>query len=113
MPNRPPRVCNRCRQTYTGTRCPCRPAWEGSSYGNSGTDRRQRNIRAQQLRDHPICQWPGCTRLAVTADHIRNLATGGSKYDPANYQSLCELNRPGSSGGLGYATSVSGVTRSR
>ncbi|ROZ89048.1 HNH endonuclease [Gordonia sp. OPL2] len=47
-------------------------------------------MRAQQLRDHPICQWPGCTRLATQGDHIRNLAAGGSKYDPANYQSLCE-----------------------
>ena len=92
MPTAPGRVCNRCCKTIPAgqKRCQCRPAWEGSSYGNSGTDRRQRRIRAQQLAEHPICQWPGCTELAVTADHIRNLAAGGAKYDRTNYQSLCD-----------------------
>ncbi|QYC54643.1 HNH endonuclease [Gordonia phage Agueybana] len=91
MPTAPGRVCNRCRKIIPAgqKRCACRPAWEGSSYGNSGTDRRQRAIRDHQLRDHPICQTPGCTRLAATADHIHNIADGGSKYDPTNYQSLC------------------------
>lgn len=92
MPTAPGRVCNRCRKIVPAgvKRCPCRPAWEGSSYGKSGTDRRQRKIRDQTLAQHPICQWPGCRDLAVTADHIVNLASGGAKYDPTNYQSLCD-----------------------
>lgn len=94
MPSRPARVCDHCRRTVpAGQRCQCRPErkpWAGSSYGNSGTTRRQQRIREQQLTAHPICQWPGCRRLATNADHIVNLAAGGERYDPANYQSLCK-----------------------
>lgn len=91
MPSRPPRVCNRCRRPAPATgRCPCTPAWEGSSYGNSGTDRRQRALRDEQLAEFPICQRPGCRRLAVTADHILRVAAGGAKYDRRNMQSLCQ-----------------------
>lgn len=90
MPTRPPRVCNRCRKPAPANgRCPCKPAWEGSSYGNSGTSRRQQRMRAAQLEAHPICQWPGCTALATEGDHIVNVKAGGAKYDFANYQSLC------------------------
>lgn len=89
MPSRPPRVCNRCRNTYTGTRCPCRPAWEGSSWTNGG-DRRWRKIRNDHIADNPICQRPGCTRLATQVDHITNVAAGGAKYDRSNVQSLCD-----------------------
>lgn len=92
MPSAPGRVCARCRKVVPPGRkvCGCRKPWEGSSYGASGTDHRQRRIRDAQLAEHPICQHPGCTALAVTADHIRNLAAGGEKYDPANFQSLCD-----------------------
>lgn len=92
MPTAPPRVCPKCRKAHSNPRgCPrCRPVWQGSSYGNSGTSRRQQAMRANQLEAHPFCQWPGCRRLAVTADHIVNIAAGGAKYDPANYQSLCK-----------------------
>ncbi|WP_256977251.1 HNH endonuclease signature motif containing protein [Rhodococcus sp. RS1C4] len=91
MPHAPARLCPKCSKAFTGAHCPrCWKPWRGSSYGNSGTTRRQQKIRAQQLADHPICQWPGCAHLAVTADHIRNRAAGGDLYDPANYQSLCQ-----------------------
>ena len=90
MPSKPPRICTRCRKTTpVGQRCPCTPAWEGSAW-TGGSDRRWRTIRARQLAQHPVCQWPGCHRLAVHADHIVNLAAGGRKYDPTNVQSLCE-----------------------
>lgn len=91
MPTAPPRICPKCRAAITARRCPkCWPAWSGSSYGKSGTSRRQQRMRRQQLDREPICQWPGCGRLAVTADHVVNVAAGGAKYDPDNLQSLCE-----------------------
>ncbi|QDH47679.1 HNH endonuclease [Gordonia phage Madeline] len=91
MPTAPGRVCNRCRKIIPAgqKRCACRPAWEGSSWTN-GSDRRWRTIRDNHLRDHPICQWPGCSRLAKHADHIINIAAGGPKYARTNVQSLCD-----------------------
>ncbi|UYL86924.1 HNH endonuclease [Gordonia phage RavenCo17] len=90
MPSAPGRVCNRCRKIIPAgqKRCACRPAWEGSSWAG-GSDRRWRTMRDNHLREHPICQSSGCTHLAVTADHIHNIAAGGSKYDRSNLQSLC------------------------
>ncbi|MCQ4119873.1 HNH endonuclease [Rhodococcus sp. FXJ9.536] len=86
----PPKVCNKCRgRVRAGQRCPtCRPAWQGSSY-SGGSTRRGRLLAKQQLEDHPICQAPGCRRLASQVDHIVNLASGGDRYDRANLQSLC------------------------
>ncbi|WP_372475018.1 HNH endonuclease [Gordonia tangerina] len=81
-------MCNRCRQTYLGTRCPCRPAWEGSRKGRAGSTRAWRALRTRQLADHPICQTPGCTALATEVDHRVNVAAGGTD-DPSNLQSLC------------------------
>jgi len=49
-------------------------------------------MRRDQLDHEPICQRPGCRRLAVTADHVVNLAQGGARYDPQNLQSLCEAH---------------------
>lgn len=40
-------------------------------------------------RDHPMCEQPGCPRLADHVDHVVPLAEGGDRYDPSNYQSLC------------------------
>lgn len=90
MPSAPPRVCNRCKQPAPkGRPCPCRPAWEGSTHPSSN-DRRWQAVAANQLREHPYCQWPGCHRLATVPDHITPLAEGGDRYDPANLQSLCD-----------------------
>jgi hypothetical protein len=43
--------------------------------------------RAQQLREHPYCQWPGCLAPASHADHILPLAAGASVE--GRLQSLC------------------------
>jgi 5-methylcytosine-specific restriction endonuclease McrA len=38
-----------------------------------------------------MCQWTtGCDRLADTVDHKIPLFKGGSMWDPANHQSLCD-----------------------
>lgn len=93
MPHAPARICPQCSKPFTGRGCPtCRKPWQGSSYGNSGTTRKQQKIRADQLAREPICQAPGCPHLAVTADHIINRAAGGDLYDRANYQSLCQAH---------------------
>ncbi|WP_280301958.1 HNH endonuclease signature motif containing protein [Nocardia neocaledoniensis] len=92
MPVRPPRVCNRCRKTVPARkRCPCSPAWTSSrnSYTGSGSTRRWRRVRAAKLAADPVCERPGCRRLAVEVDHIIRVSRGGDRYDPANLQSLC------------------------
>ena len=92
MPSAPPRVCNRCKQPAPkGRPCTCRPAYEGSTHP-SGNDRAWQQARANQLHDHPWCQWTEepCRRLATDVDHVIPLAEGGDRYDPINLQSLCK-----------------------
>ena len=36
-------------------------------------------IRRRQLARAPMCQWPGCFRIADTVDHIQPISEGGSK----------------------------------
>ncbi len=68
-------------------------AWE------AGSDARWRRFRAGILRldlpaeRRPRCalQYPGvCTSVATSVDHIRPLALGGEKYDPANCRPSCK-----------------------
>lgn len=89
MPTAPPRICARCRRPAPkGQPCPCRPAFEGAAPRSSG--RRWRNTRAYKLRTTPICEHPGCPRLADTVDHITPLAEGGDEFNLTNLQSLCQ-----------------------
>ncbi|WP_156662752.1 HNH endonuclease signature motif containing protein [Mycobacterium sp. 1274761.0] len=88
MPSAAPRICARCRKAFTGRRCPCRPAWEGTKPRASRGARGQR-LRAAKLNANPRCQWPGCRRPAVTVDHIVPLAEGGDEWAWENLQSLC------------------------
>lgn len=95
MPSAPPRVCARCgRPAPKGKPCQCRPAWEGSTHIGGHDDRRMANSIAAYRRDHPMCEWPECPRLADHVDHITPLAeltaSDPRRYDHANYQSLCE-----------------------
>ncbi|MBU8819561.1 HNH endonuclease [Mycolicibacterium goodii] len=52
------------------------------------------NAIATYRRDHPLCEWPECPRLADHVDHIVPLAElpkgDWRRYDHANMQSLCE-----------------------
>lgn len=89
MPTAPPRACARCGQPAPkGKPCACRPAWQGSTHPSSN-DRRWQAVSTAYLREHPLCEWPGCPRLADWPDHIVPLAEGGDRYDPANIQALC------------------------
>lgn len=85
-PDRPPRMCAKCRATFTGPRCPCRKAWEGSAWKGQGSTRAWRRRRARQLEEHPICQAPGCNLLATQVDHVY----GKAKGDHGPIQSLCK-----------------------
>lgn len=88
MPYAAPRICARCHQLApAGRRCPCRPAWEGST--NPGSTSRWRKLRAAKLRASPICETPGCRLLATEVDHVIPLSAGGDRWDWANCQSLC------------------------
>ena len=49
-------------------------------------------LRARQLREHPTCQWPGCTAPATQVDHVRAVADGGAFADPRNLQSICKAH---------------------
>jgi 5-methylcytosine-specific restriction endonuclease McrA len=46
--------------------------------------------RAEQLREAPNCQAPGCDQPATHVDHRSPIAEGGAELDPANLQSLCK-----------------------
>ncbi|QDF71881.1 HNH endonuclease [Mycobacteroides chelonae] len=90
MPSAPPRVCARCKRlAVKGKPCQCRPAWEGSTHTGSA-DKRWVSARDDYLRSHPFCEKAGCTRIADAVDHVKPLAEGGDKYDPENFQSLCD-----------------------
>lgn len=64
--------------------------WERPSANTRTLTRweRQRFHDAVLTRD-PVCQWPGCSAAATEADHIVEVADGGSGTDPANGQGLC------------------------
>jgi 5-methylcytosine-specific restriction endonuclease McrA len=56
------------------------PAYRSTAY--------QTNRRIILARSGGHCFWPGCTRLATTADHITPLAKGGT-HDLANLRAAC------------------------
>jgi 5-methylcytosine-specific restriction protein A len=88
MPTAPPRVCNRCKKPAPkGRPCPCRPAFEGSTH--PGNTSQWQKLHDAKLTHNPMCEWPGCRRVADTVDHIVPLAEGGARYDWDNLQSLC------------------------
>ena len=88
MPYAAPRRCARCGAVVPArTRCPCRPAWEGST--NPGSTSRWRKLRAAKLRTNPICQHDGCRRPGVEVDHVQPLSQGGDRWDWGNLASLC------------------------
>ncbi|OKH70803.1 HNH endonuclease [Mycobacterium sp. SWH-M1] len=49
-------------------------------------------MRDAYKRSHPVCEVPGCRRPVHDVDHIKPLAEGGSRWDPANWQSLCAIH---------------------
>lgn len=53
------------------------------------SDPRYRQARAAALREHPVCQHPGCTLPSQEVDHIVPVSEGGAVSDPSNLQALC------------------------
>ncbi|MDC8992498.1 HNH endonuclease signature motif containing protein [Mycobacterium marinum] len=93
MPHAAPAVCSRCRRPKPQgrkTRCPCRPAWEGST--RPPDDGRSQELRRLKRAANPICEHPGCRRPMTNVDHIKPLAEGGDQYSWSNLQSLCDAH---------------------
>lgn len=94
MPTSPPTRCGaaNCHEFATNRgRCDDhqpKPWANGSSSWQSGSTRKWREARAQQLSREPKCR--RCGADANQVDHITPLSESGSKWDPANMQSLCE-----------------------
>lgn len=89
MPTAPPRQCDRCRRTFTGSRCPCRTPWEGSKRSGQST-RAYRRYRDQYMADHPLCEWPSCPELGAVADHVTPISEGGDMFGPL--RTLCHAH---------------------
>lgn len=52
-----------------------------------------RRVRASFLADHPLCeecQKRGLVVAARVVDHIVPINEGGERYDPRNFQALCD-----------------------
>lgn len=93
MPTSPPSRCTEggCHELTTEGRCDeHKPkAWANRSDAwGKGSTRKWRSFRAKRLEDEPQCR--RCGRRATEVDHIIPLSEGGSKWDAANCQSLCD-----------------------
>ncbi|MFJ3507811.1 HNH endonuclease [Streptomyces luteogriseus] len=92
MPVAPPSRCAdpECQELTTEGRCEAhrRKAWANRSKSwGSGSTRKWREARKRQLAEEPNCR--RCGAKATQVDHVVPLSEGGSKWDPANWQSLC------------------------
>lgn len=81
----------RCRKHGSGS------TWEGYAERHPERVLRYKSgewamLRARQLREHPMCQWPGCTAGATQVDHRLAVADGGAFADPLNLQSICKTH---------------------
>ncbi|ORA64121.1 HNH endonuclease [Mycobacteroides franklinii] len=66
-------------------------------------------MRNAYLATHPMCEQPGCPRLADDVDHMTPLAEGGAKYDPRNFMALCDDHHKAKTN----ADALRGKTRAR
>lgn len=90
MPMSPPKMCNKCRRTYSGARCPdCRKPWAGSRRSGKTTRAYQR-YRDNHLDENPMCSWDGCRAVGQVADHIVGISEGGDMFGPL--RTLCHAH---------------------
>ncbi len=98
MPTMPPTRCPRCKQLFTGKKCP-NHNWERATTSWKRANRHSplwRGLRAWRLEQNPVCQWPGCTDLASQVDHLDgtdyedNSGEGASWLNPDMTRSLCQ-----------------------
>ena len=99
MPQRPFRICPKCKGRINTARCPAcekkrqpqrdtKTAAERKFYGSGEWKR----IRARQLKREPLCRTclaAGRIRAGNTVDHITPMRDDGSPRDPANLQTQC------------------------
>lgn len=80
----------RCQAHKPASRGPAevRTRYRGNDWWGQGSTHRWRKVRAVQLAHHPNCAH--CGSPAEVVDHIIPRSLGGSMYDPANHQSLCQ-----------------------
>ena len=105
MPRSTPHLCSRCNSVITG-RCPtCSTGWatRAPDSWKAGGTRRWRRVRAQKLSLDPLCEWPGCHRLATTVDHIDGTDYDTQRYDMAVLRSLCDEHHAGRTAAQGNA----------
>ncbi|MFC5144280.1 HNH endonuclease [Streptomyces aureoversilis] len=93
MPTSPPTRCSEggCHELTTTGRCDAhtRKAWANPSKAwRAGSTRQHRRWRAARLAEEPECRRCGATK-DLQVDHIVPLSEGGSRWDPANAQTLC------------------------
>ena len=71
-----------------GARCPVhrRSRWTASAgYGSDW-----RSLRDAYIRQHPICEWPGCPAPSEEVDHIVRVKVDPSRrLDTSNLRALC------------------------
>lgn len=87
MPTRPPQ--------YRLPRATFKPPQTRRSSTAAGYDRDWRAVRADHLRQHPLCVFclaEGRTVSANIVDHIVPLNSGGPRLDPQNLRSVCSLH---------------------
>jgi 5-methylcytosine-specific restriction protein A len=48
-----------------------------------------RQLRADYIFEHPICETDGCGYETKHVDHRQSIARGGAKLDPRNLRGLC------------------------
>lgn len=68
---RPPARCPECRA------------------GRRSDDSEWRKVRAQVLREQPVCAVEGCQNPSTTVDHIIPLSKGGHRTARHNLQGMC------------------------
>ena len=55
-----------------------------------GYDGKWEKLRNWWIRQHPVCQWPGCWRPAAIVDHVVPIDVAPERrLDETNLQSLC------------------------
>ncbi len=84
MPSKPP-IANRAEP---------RKPWDhgGKTAAQRGYGRQHRALRAQLLRQEPLCRLcraKGRITPATIADHVRPIAQGGAVHDINNLQPVC------------------------
>lgn len=93
MPSRAARPCSvpGCPNLVTGREAQCREHQHRADKRKGtrtarGYDNVWGRIAKAYLRAHPFCEWPDCSRLARTVDHIDG---DNRHHDPDNLRALC------------------------